>query len=347
MPARPAHDTLQRLIALLKAIPVGKPGRNTSQLAEVLEAAGYKTTARSLQRDLIRLKETFSLVCDDGSRPFQWYWTGGDPSGVAALTTPEALALVLVEQHLKQALPAHLMTSFDALFERARARLKQLGPNNRQPRWLSKVRAISPILPQKAPTLSPAVQAAIAEALMNDHQLEVEHQSTARDTPKQLTLNPLALILRGATLYLAATAQGYEDVRLYAVHRIKRAAELPKPASIPRGYDIDQQIADGLGQFGDSPVSRERLKLVLLCEARLARQLEESPLSADQRITKLRDGRAQVSATVVKSWQLQWWLLARLESAEVIAPAAYREEIAALLDRGAARYRTTPLMQAA
>jgi predicted DNA-binding transcriptional regulator YafY len=195
--------------------------------------------------------------------------------------------------------------------------------------------------------VKPAVHAAIGEALMNDHQLEVEHHSAARDRPSQLTLNPLALILRGPILYLAATAQGHEDVRLYAVHRIRRATELPKAASIPRGFDIDQQIAAGLGQFGDSPLSPERLKLVLLCAGWLARQLEESPLSTDQKITRLDDGRARVSATVLKSWQLQWWLLARLGAVEVIAPARYRKELAVLLERGASRHRTISLEELA
>lgn len=339
MPARPAHDTLQRLITLLKAIPVGRPGKTTTDLSKALKAEGFDVHARSVQRDLDQLAQAFPITCDDSSKPYQWYWTQRDALGITSLSTPEAIALALVEQHLKQALPGNMASSFASLFAQAHAKLEQMGPNNRQPRWLSKVRTISPILPTKCPRVDPGVHTAVAEALMNDRQLEVDYKSTARDDPKRLRLNPLALILRGPILYLAATAEGHADERLYVVHRIRKATELARPAVIPRGFDIDQCIEDGLGQFGASSARPEKLELVLLCEARLARELEESPLSSDQRITKRSDGTAQVSATVVKSWQLQWWLLARLEAAHVVAPTAYRDEIAALLKRGLSRYR--------
>lgn len=347
MPARPAHDTLQRLIALLKAIPHGSPGKSTKDLSNALKAEGFDVHARSVQRDLDQLAQAFPITCDDSSKPFQWYWTQRDALGITSLSTPEALALALVEQHLKQALPGNMASSFASLFAQAHAKLEQMGPNNRQPRWLSKVRTISPILPTKCPGVDPGVHATVAEALMNDRQLEVEYKSTTRDDSKRVILNPLGLILRGPTLYLAATAEGHADVRLYVLHRIRRATELARPAAIPRGFDIDRCIEDGLGQFGAAPLRPEKLKLVLLCDGWLARQLEESPLSSDQRITKRSDGRVQVSATVVKSWQLQWWLLARLESVEVLAPTAYRNEIADLLERGFSRYKRHRLKKAA
>lgn len=338
MPARPSNDTLQRLIVLLKSIPAGPPGKSTSELASVLERSGYSTTTRSLQRDLLKLKDSFSLHCNDQSKPFHWHWAGGGPSGFAALSMPEALALVLIEAHLKQALPAHLMSSFEALFFRARETLARLGPNNPNPGWLKKVRSISQGLPLKPAVLDPVIQATVAEALLHERQLEVVHRSTARGTPRTHTLNPLAMILRGSTLYLAATAQGHTDVRLYAMHRILAATDCMRPAAIPRGFDIDRRITAGLGQFGPPRGEPELLALALLCDPWLARQLDETPLSADQTAERRGDDRVVVRATVIKSWQLQWWILARLDAVEVLEPSHYRAEIADLLRRGSACY---------
>jgi predicted DNA-binding transcriptional regulator YafY len=338
MPARAKTDTLQRLITLLKAIPTSMPGKETGDLLKALKGAGYELDVRSLQRDLVSLKKVLPLKCDDRARPHRWYWKEGDAAGVGALSTPEALALVLVEQYLTQALPAQMTASFKALFGRAHARLKALGPNNRQPLWLKKIRSISPILPVLRPTIDPRIQAVVAEAVMNERQLDVAYRSLTSDRPRSLRLNPLALILRGELLYLVATAKSHEDVRLYAVHRISEAQELRTPLARPPGFDIDCALKDGLGQFSVGP-GPAQIELKLHCAPWLARDLQESPLAEGQTVQLNQDGSAIVCATVRRTWQLNWWVLARMESAEVMAPADFRKEIGDLLARGADRYR--------
>jgi predicted DNA-binding transcriptional regulator YafY len=154
-------------------------------------------------------------------------------------------------------------------------------------------------------------------------------------------------VLRGDLLYLAATARGHEDVRFYALHRMKSAVECMTPAVVPPGFDLDRALDEGLGQFHDAPGRPPRIKLVLRCAEWLVRQLEEAPLAPDQRITAMAGGMAEVSATVPKSWQLTWWVLARTGSAEVIAPASYRQQIADLLDQGAEKYRPEKVKKAA
>ncbi len=130
-------------------------------------------------------------------------------------------------------------------------------------------------------------------------------------------------------------AVGKPQQVLYAMHRVIEAEEL-ETAGSSKDMDLDQAIDAGLGQFGADGAP---IQLTLRCHTDwLVRQLHETPLSAKQTITVDEDGGTLVTARVIKSWQLMWWLLARLESAEVVRPASYRSELRELLQGGLDRY---------
>jgi predicted DNA-binding transcriptional regulator YafY len=341
MSARGAKSNLLRFITLLRSLPAGPPGRSTAELREALEVAGHPLHLRSLQRDLAALAAALPIRCDTTTVPYRWFWASGQSGGMGALSTPEALLLALAEQHLNRALPAHMMPAFESLFERARSHLTRLGPNSKTPRWVDKIRAVSPVLPATPPKVDALVHAAVAEALMNERQLEVEYHSGGRKRPLTLILNPLALILRGPALYLVATAKGHGDVRLFAMQRIRKAVELTAAAARPRGFDIDESIAAGLGQFGTTPDAPEFITLELRCEDWLARQLEEAPIAPDQKVEWMPDGTARVRATAAKTWQLQWWVMSVLHGATVTRPLAYRRQITELLSAAYDRHTET------
>ena len=70
----------------------------------------------------------------------------------------------------------------------------------------------------------------------------------------------------------------------------------------------------------------------------LARVLEETPLEADQTL-ELVEGDSFLSASVLDSWQLRWWLLSRGDEVIVVEPAELRAAIAETLESAAAAYR--------
>ena len=66
--------------------------------------------------------------------------------------------------------------------------------------------------------------------------------------------------------------------------------------------------------------------------------LQETPLSEDQVIEHMQDVRRQVSATVLETRQLVWWLLGFGDGVEVLAPQELREQIIGKVKRLADRY---------
>ena len=86
------------------------------------------------------------------------------------------------------------------------------------------------------------------------------------------------------------------------------------------------------------PVSREKLALRALFEARVGVHLTESRLSDDHRATPQDDGRLLVEATVSDAADLRWWLRSFGADLEVIGPASLRAEFAATAKRSAVMY---------
>ena len=70
----------------------------------------------------------------------------------------------------------------------------------------------------------------------------------------------------------------------------------------------------------------KKIKLVIKFSQSAALHLRETPLSEDQKLKDMKDGRVELKATVMLTWQLRWWLLGFGAQVEVIRPKFLREE---------------------
>jgi len=198
MPAQPKHDTLSRLLELLKALPHHR-WATPSELRDQLADRGFGVDLRSVQRDLKELQKSFPLDHNDLGRPHGWRWSAEAAGGIASMSTPEALMLVLVQQHLQAALPATMLEGFEALFARARQRLERLGPHAGAGRWPQKVKAVPPGLVMVPPAIDPWVRKGLGDALLAERQIDCLYAPGAKGCPRPYRLHPLGLILRGGT----------------------------------------------------------------------------------------------------------------------------------------------------
>ena len=173
----------------------------------------------------------------------------------------------------------------------------------------------------------------IQRALLDDRQLRCHYFAAHSNKHRELVLNPLALIQRGNITYLVAINEPYEDVRLYAAHRLQQAESLETPSRRPESFRLDDYIASGAPQFthpGACPIA-----LQAWINEDLARQLRETPLSSDMLLEPEEDGH-RLTTTVQDSWQLRWWLLSQAGSIAVREPIALRDELARQLEAGLA-----------
>jgi predicted DNA-binding transcriptional regulator YafY len=327
-----SESSFARLLRELQLIPAHPRTLDTSSLAQQLTAEGFVTTARTVQRDLVKLESLgVGLECLDGSKPHRWrYAAHAKPIVMPGLDLPQALALLMVESQMPQLLPRTAVAALHPHFDAAR-RLVDGKPARR---WLERVRFVTRAQPLSTPRVDVEIADAVQVALFGDRVLEGRYRRLD-GAVTALTLHPLGLIVRDAVTYLVALAFDYDDVRLYALHRLVEvkvgATRARRP---PAGFDLDRYVESGeLGwKLSSTPISLE-----LRFFGTAGRTVIESPLSPRQRVTN--DGDVvTVKATVNDTRVLRAWLLSFGAAVEVRRPASLRRDLAAALAAASARY---------
>lgn len=333
MPADSPHNTVARQWELLKLLPSSPPGKNATDLTQSLAGKGYEVTKRTVERDLEALERLFPITHDE-ERPFGWHWIAGGVLGVMGLSMADALSLQLLQRFLRPVLPVATTRQLEPVFELAARKLESQADRNSLGRWVKQVAVIEPGLSVVPAAIDPAALQTIQEALLAQEKVEVEYARAGEQQAHKRMLNPLGLVQCGAITYLVATTPRHTNPIVYAMHRVAGARRLYEPATLPKGFSLQDFIDQGGLQFGET----RPIRLKAWVSNMLGNQLAETKLSASQQLTPAEDGFI-LTASLTYSWRLRWWILSKTGDIEVLSPSDFRKEIGELLSMGARRYR--------
>ncbi|CAG0929136.1 MAG: WYL domain-containing protein [Rhodocyclaceae bacterium] len=303
MPKRP--DTLETALLALELLRRIPRGRKVSapELHEQLVSMGVERDVRTIQRQLDMLSKHFDIDRDARSRPYGYSWKErAKGMSLPSLNEQESLLLTLAEQHLRNLLPASLMKSMEPFFVQARTNLGPQASGRREREWLSKVRVVSTTQPLLPPKVRPGVFEEVSNALYANCWLSVNYRNAAGKRIEAEVM-PLGLAQQGPRLYLVCRFRGFDNERSLAVHRIISARASSLTFERPREFDLQRYDDDGRFGFGEG----QRIRLTFRISRSAGAHLLESPLSADQHVKEL-DGAYEISASVVDTAQLEWWL---------------------------------------
>jgi predicted DNA-binding transcriptional regulator YafY len=295
-------DTLIFAIELLKRIPRNQKV-TTSELKKQLDAIGIERSLRSIQRQLETLSEHFDIERDDRNKPYGYRWKElSNGLSLPVLTKQETLLLALAEDHLKELLPANLINSMEGFFNQARYNL-DTNEEQLEREWLKKVRVVSTSQPLLPPKVREGVFEEVSDALYANQWLKINYENCS-GYKKDYQVMPLGLAQQGPRLYLVCRFKGYDDERSIAIHRIHKAQNTKQAFERPASFDLEKYDNEGKFGFGEG----KKIKLSFKIDEAAGMHLKETPLSTDQTIDELDDGRLYITATVVDSAQLDWWL---------------------------------------
>ncbi|MFZ2219170.1 MAG: WYL domain-containing protein [Rhodoferax sp.] len=115
---------------------------------------------------------------------------------------------------------------------------------------------------------------------------------------------PLGLAQQGPRLYLVCRFDGYDNERSLALHRIRSAQVSTLAFDRPPHFDLEKYDDDGRFGFGEG----HQIRLRFWIDTEAGFHLYETPLSKDQQIRDVHEDWMEVTATVVDSAMLDWWL---------------------------------------
>jgi len=318
-------ETLLRQWQMLKLLPRAPRKVDVPELRTRLKAAGFRTTVRTIQRDLNMLSSVFPLQSDTRSTPFGWSWSAdATPFDLPTMEGPEALTLKLVERFIPTLLPPMVQEHLKPYFAKATEVLKR-SPEGTTRRWIDNIRVVPREMPLLPPPPNPEASRIVYQALLEGRRFTADYlpRSSEDSVPKTYEVNPLGLVARGNLMYLVCTLWKYEDVRQLAMHRIQRPALLEKRATRPAGFNLDRYIEQGEFQYPVGPMIQLKAKF----ERGAAAHLYETPLSADQTIETSNTEHVIVTATIRDTAQLEWWILGFGDLLCVLQPSELRDRI--------------------
>lgn len=344
-----SQAVVQRRLLVLESIRrlSGRSERwvTVSEIVADLRQQGYAVEIHSIRRDMKSLLVTYQqLECNDNSNgegeaknglAYGYRWVGRDQQMGGGITLPEALSLVMVERYLSQSLPVLLNRPLQDIFTKAHQTL-ELHKKSQITQWPEKICVIQPAQPLIPPDVRGEILEAVHDALLNEKQLRLSYRATQKvdAEPKAYRLHPLGLIQRGPITYLVAMANEYEDVYLYALHRMLAVEVLTEDCRGKNGFDL-HQFAQSQGHFGTaSPIHLE----AKICD-HLALILQESPLSENQVVSEADSlGFKLLTADVLDTWQLRWWIMGEGDRIEIISPSELRQDIQSMLTKAYQQY---------
>lgn len=312
-------DSGFRLLLILQKLPYEPRCISSQQIQKQLLDEGYDVTIRTIQRDLSSLSTHFSIVqtpaTGRGKEGSGWAFCKNSRIGIPLMDSSAALTLLMGMTHLQQVLPPQIMQHLQPLKVEAQQTFKQ----NRYGKWLDKVRVVPQQILQ-APQVDAASLDVIYGALLDKQQFSATYNGKVGQI-----LHPYGLVQRGGTLYLLCRFFQFDDVRITALHRFSEVQLLESPVRPFPDFDIDDYLDDGIMQW---PIKdKQPIALELRINRWLIGHVKESVLSADQHIQADtgKDGWFRLSAHVVDSYELRWWLLSQGDALEVIAPQPLRQ----------------------
>ena len=277
-------------------------------------------------RDLKSLERAGLPLERTDTKPINWRIKKEWQDKIGGMTDAEALMIVLAAKHLQQALPATLTTALQDLLALAQKSLnaKHQQKDHHHAQWLNKIRIIPAQQPQMIPTIKTDIQAILTEALLNNQPVSAVYKGC-----ELAKLSPLALIVRGNVLYLAASRDEEVEVKHFALHRFDSVTLLYGEAfNQTIGFDIDTLLAQGWGDFQDA-IAEKIIKLQCWCEKGLKDHLVEMPLTQKQWIDFANpvNGCYLLTVSLPYTWQLYQWLLSQGSRLQVVKPEWLRDKM--------------------
>lgn len=327
-------NTVHRQWMILKYLSRTAERKTTEELRYYLTSEGVNQTQRTIQRDLALLADIFPLQCDRDGHQVRWYWQRDSRTELmTGLSFSDCISLLLVQSSLTSLLPKLLFKGLESQFTLAASTLSK---SKTLANWSQKFASIEPDLSCSPPAIDEKVLERVQNAVLREQQLEVSYQPIHQSGPKSYQLAPLALVLRGQVLYLLATVGKHTDVRRFAMHRML-AAELYGGANPKRDFNLQTYLDTGGMQF-TSEGSAGLITFKAKVKLQQADHLEEQPLSDDMQLSKIDDEWCLLTATVIDSWQLRWWIMSHAANVEVLEPESLRVSIIKQLDSALALY---------
>jgi predicted DNA-binding transcriptional regulator YafY len=311
-------DPIVRQWYLLKKLETQR-GATLSELMDAVPQ-DYSRHPRTLRRDLESLELFFPIFTERIDGQTRWRFTDGYHNLPALSFSPsELMALVFSRDLLKPLEGTEIHQSLEAAFNKAAAILPPEGLNH--VRQMQRYFSVS-LGPHKKYREHRKTIDQLNQALAQKQSVQMRYYSASRDSTRRRKVDPYRLWYSAGALYLVAYCHLRQDIRLFAVDRIRSLTITDDPWQMPLGFDLESYIREALVVMRGKPIAVE-----LLFDRKTSAWAKDRVWHPSQQVKQCKGGRMQMTLRVADTPELIGWLLSFGAGVQVVSPQSLRQKV--------------------
>jgi len=176
----------------------------------------------------------------------------------------------------------------------------------------------------------------VNDAVIKNRRVEIVYYTMSRRKMTQRRVAPYRIWFHDGTFYLIGHCSLKNEVRIFALDRIKMIRTMAETFTIPDDFDTDQFMADSFGVFVGEPAT-----VRIWFAPQIAGYIREKVWHTSQEIHEQKDGSVIFEAKVAGTAEIKLWVLSWGSQATVLAPESLQAEIRTEAARMLERYNPT------
>ena len=171
------------------------------------------------------------------------------------------------------------------------------------------------------------------DAVLRHTRVLIRYRTGSTGTVRSRMLDPYRVWYRSGGLYVIGHDHHSEEIRTFAIDRIRKIEETTERFQIPSSFDFDTYTASSFGVIAE-PATHVKIRF-----AKAVRTfVEERTWHPSQQVETLSGGAVLLTMEVGDTTELRSWVLSFGADAEVFEPDSLRQEIAEELGKAARLY---------
>ena len=328
-------DQLGRQWKIIQTLISSKIGKSAAELAQSLEC-----NPRTIYRDLEALQVAgFPIYSDrvDGKNLWSLLDTMKHQISVPFSLT-ELMALYFGRDMLKVFKDTPFYDSLESLFQKVKTTLP---PESRK--YLKNVEQTLHlgVKPYKEYSKFKGILNQVNESAINHKSIEIVYYTISRRKESRRRVDPYRIWFLNGTFYLIGFCHKRNEVRIFALDRIKMLHQTKENFEIPEDFSLEKFTGSSFGVYQGAPVY-----IKVWFHPDVAGYIKEKIWHESQQIYPQDDGSIIFEAEVAGTDEIRFWIMTWGAKAVVLEPESLREEIRAEAEMMADRYESTPTIVA-
>jgi predicted DNA-binding transcriptional regulator YafY len=331
VPARPSarqlatRPPLRRLFWALGRLRSGRPLKATDLAAE------FEVNVRTAYRDLDFLRDDWRVPVEFDRSQGSYRLT--EPTAdlpPVTLSQGELVGLYFAEKVFRQ----YQGTPFERDLESAFQKIRELLPEQMR---VSPARLDDFLSFEPGPLHAPDAAAFrdVLAALRLRRKALVRYKSLNSNRTTQRRIHAYHIFNHRGDWYVAAWDERRKEVRIFALHRMRRVTVTTEPYEVPAGFRFRDYMADAFAiQPGGKPVA-----VTIRFAPRQARWIRERKWHRSARVQEALDGSLDLHLRVADTSEIRRFVQQFGSEAEVLRPASLRRAVADDLRKALRPYR--------